>query len=140
MKERCISSTFPNVKTIEIGNYYDIRGELVGILDIFPQLKRLVLKDDRTLHFFKDRGEIKCKVSSPKCLLLQLRTIEVSWSRRSDNIFSSIEILLRYASKLEKMVFRVDRYVGDDSLFLASDKLQKMPRSSANCSIDILQE
>lgn len=140
MKVRCIGSTFPNVKSLEIGRYYDNHGELVGFLDIFPQLKRLVLQDDRTLHYLVDWDELLCKVYFPKCLLPQLRTIKVTW-HDGDIIFSAIEILLKYASKIENMVFRVDRKGrgGANSLILASNKLLKMPRSSANCTIDILQ-
>ncbi|KAG6412535.1 hypothetical protein SASPL_125215 [Salvia splendens] len=72
-------------------------------------------------------------------LLLRLRTIEVTWSE-GYSIFPLIEILLKYASKLEKFVFQIKEIKSpapSDSLLSVSQKLLRMRRSSSNCTVDL---
>lgn len=141
MKRRCIGSSFPNVKSLTIQNRFNDYEQFLGLLEIFPQLKRLVLQDNEHYHSQSDAGShLKFKPNNPKSsFLLQLRTVSITWSE-GDTIFPFIEFLLKYASKLEEIVFRVEETSSStlNPLALASQKLLIMPRFSQNCKIVIL--
>ncbi|XP_057773716.1 F-box/LRR-repeat protein At3g26922-like [Salvia miltiorrhiza] len=149
-----MNSSFPNVKSLELRCCsYDYK-RVVGVLELFPKLERLVLQYQKE-DGHQDHIE---SLNLPESFVLQLRTVDVTWAE-GDDVFPLIEIILKYASKLEKIVFRlietkspsppsdslfVFRLIEtkspsppSDSLFLLSQKLLGMRRSSANCTIDL---
>lgn len=140
MKNRSVHTSFPNVKLLKIGCCHEKYARLVGLLQIFLHLKRIVLQDEIEDFYQDDEEPLEFKVSSylnlPKSFLLQLRTIDVTLDNKG-GIFPFIEILLKYASKLENMVFRVGKSK-PSSLLSAAQKLLRMPRSSCICTIDFL--
>ncbi|XP_057771472.1 F-box/LRR-repeat protein At3g26922-like [Salvia miltiorrhiza] len=142
MTKRCMNSSFPNVKSLQLGFCFNDK-LLVGLLESFPQLKKLVLKCRVGIHEnqeslnFDAKSSLKFEAYPPKSFL-QLRTVEVNWFE-DDNIFPFLEFLLKYASNLEKLVFRVEGIMPSQppskSLFLASQKLLRMPRSSPTAQL-----
>ncbi|KAG6409948.1 hypothetical protein SASPL_127992 [Salvia splendens] len=140
MKMKCTRSAFPNVKSLELRCSLDDYEQVVGILEIFPQLERLVIKNMKKGTLKDDTEPLKFEAILPhESFLLRLRTIEVTWSE-GYGIFPLIEILLKYASKLEKFVFQINEIKSpapSDSLLLVSQKLLRMRRSSSNCTIDL---
>ena len=84
---------------------------------------------------FDAKNSLECSTNVPRSYyLLHLRRVEITWIVHDYSMFPFIKILLKYASKLEKMVFRVFRgsslSVPPESLFLAAQKLLTMPRTS----------
>ncbi|XP_057773289.1 putative F-box protein At1g49610 [Salvia miltiorrhiza] len=138
LKRKCMHSSFPNVKSLELSCCFNDYEQIVNHLEIFPQLERLVLEGVRR-DDYKDKESLKFEANLPNSFLMQLRTIEVTWFN-GYSMFPLIEILLKYASKLERMVFRVEKSIFApsplSSLLLASQTLLRMSRSSPNCKID----
>ncbi|XP_057788552.1 putative F-box protein At1g49610 [Salvia miltiorrhiza] len=145
MRSRCLNSSFPNVKSVQLGYRFNDYEILVSLLEIFPQLKKLVLQPKQKDHYhdgreslsFDDKSYLKFEAKLPKSFVLQLKTIEVTWVD-GDNVFPFLEFLLKYASKLEKMVFRVRKIKSSrpsDFLFLVSKKLLGMPKSSPTAEL-----
>ena len=141
MKMKCTRSSFRNVKSLELRCSLDDYKQVVGILEIFPQLERLVIQKMKKDTLKDDTESLKFAAILPhdQSFLLRLRTIEVTWSE-GYGIFPLIEILLKYASKLEKFVFQIKEIklpAPSDSLLLVSQKLLRMRRSSSNCTVDL---
>ncbi|XP_057771454.1 F-box/LRR-repeat protein At3g03360-like [Salvia miltiorrhiza] len=142
MKMKHMHSSFPNIKSLDLRCcLYDYK-QIVGILEIFPQLERLVLKynkvDRRRVtndQVTSDKESLKFEVNNPESFLLKLRTVEVTWAE-GDGVFSLIEILLKYATKLEKIGFQVE-IKSPNSLLSVSQKLLRMRGFSINCTIDL---
>lgn len=146
MKEKCAVSSFPNVKCLQIGYRVNDHELLVEcLLDVFPQLKTLILLDREEFGAHDGRESLdfdiknfhKFEANLPESFRLELRTVEVTWSM-GDNIFPFIKFVLKYASKLEKIVFRVrlmEPHGQSGALFFASQKLLKMPRSSSSAEL-----
>ena len=143
MKMKCTRSSFRNVKSLELRCSLDDYKQVVGILEIFPQLERLVIQKMKKDTLKDDTESLKFAAILPhdQYFLLRLRTIEVTWSE-GYGIFPLIEILLKYASKLEKIVFQlytIKSPAPSNSLSLVSQKLKGMQRSSTNCTINLTQ-
>ncbi|KAL1552972.1 putative F-box protein [Salvia divinorum] len=139
MKTKCAHSAFPNVKSLDLRCCFNNCTQVVGILEIFPQLERLVIRNMIEDARQDDTESLKFEANLPESFLLRLRTIEVTWSE-SYGIFPLIEILLKYASKLEKIVFQLNEFKSpapSNSLLLVSQRLLRMRRSSSNCTIDL---
>ncbi|KAL1552969.1 putative F-box/FBD/LRR-repeat proteinisoform X1 [Salvia divinorum] len=139
MKMKCAYSAFPNVKSLELRCCVDDYKQVLGILEMFPQLERLKISDKKVVGHQGDTESVKFEANPPESFLLRLRKIEVTWSE-GYTIFPLIEILLKYASKLEKIVFQLNEIKSpatSDSLFLVSQKLLEMRRSSTNCTINL---
>ncbi|XP_057771466.1 putative F-box protein At1g49610 isoform X3 [Salvia miltiorrhiza] len=146
MIKRCMNSSFPNVKSLQLGFCFNYK-LLVGLLESFPQLKKLVLncivgfwmhENQESLNF-DAKSSLKFEAYPPESFL-QLRTVEVIWDEdEDDEVFPFLEFLLKYASNLEKMVFRVRGIMPpkcpSKSLFRASQKLLRMPRSSPTAQL-----
>lgn len=92
MKEKHKPSPFPNANYLElIVSSSQVYEQIVGVLEIFPKLRNLVL-------------ETTCKSTPPlskewwpeferdfsDLFLLQLRTVDVSWNKDDDSIFPLI--------------------------------------------------
>ncbi|XP_057771451.1 F-box protein At5g03100-like [Salvia miltiorrhiza] len=134
MIEGCMNSSSPNIKLLRFR--FNCKKVAVTI-EIFPLSKKLVIKVERcgyndsiwaehyTYHEFEE--------NLPMSFVLQLRTVEYNLVE-GDIIFPCLEFLLKNASSLEKIVFRVKGSVQHsqslESLSRASQKLLKMPRSS----------
>ncbi|XP_047967354.1 F-box/LRR-repeat protein 25-like isoform X6 [Salvia hispanica] len=141
LKMNCVHSAFLNVKSLELRCCFDDYKQVVGVLAMFPRLEKLIIRDKKEEGLQDDTEPLKFEANIPESFLLQLRTIEVTWSERYD-IFPLIEILLKYASKLEKIVFQlyeIKSPAPSNSLSLVSQKLKGMQRSSTNCTINITQ-
>ncbi|KAH6808733.1 hypothetical protein C2S51_026516 [Perilla frutescens var. frutescens] len=144
------SQPFSNIKFLKLNASRVDYEVLVGGLVMFPELKMLVLQDEMVVHHlnylesvkFDAYSSLKFEEYLPTSFLRQLRTVEITWDKDDDSIFPFLEIVLKYARKLEKMVIRVIREEGmmppSDSLFMASQKLLGMPRSSPNCRVSVL--
>ncbi|XP_057771500.1 F-box protein At5g03100-like [Salvia miltiorrhiza] len=140
MIERCMNSSSPNVKSLQLGFYFE-ESYFAGIIEIFPLLKKLVIKftkkdrhdDYREYLGFDSENYLEFEANLPKPFLLQLRIVEVTWIEGAV-IFPFLEFLLKYASKLERIVFRVKGFTSPSHpsklLLLASQKLLRMPKSS----------
>ncbi|XP_057771469.1 F-box/FBD/LRR-repeat protein At5g56420-like isoform X6 [Salvia miltiorrhiza] len=145
MIKRCMNSSFPNVNSLHLGFCFNDYKLLLDLLESFPQLKKLVLEDRREYEIHKTQESLNFDANSylnfeayPPESFLQLRTVEVTWNE-DDKVFPFIEFLLKYASNLEKMVFRVKRTMPPQrpskSLFWVSQKLLRMPRSSPTAQL-----
>ncbi|XP_047964685.1 putative F-box protein At1g49610 [Salvia hispanica] len=135
-------SAFPNVKSLELRCCLDDCKQAVGVLAMFPQLETLVIRGKKEDGLQDDTEPLKFEANIPESFLLRLRTIEVTWSDQGYDIFPLIEILLKYASKLEKIVFQlytIKSPAPSNSLSLVSQKLKGMQRSSTNCTINLTQ-
>ncbi|KAG6409947.1 hypothetical protein SASPL_127991 [Salvia splendens] len=140
LKMKCANSAFQNVKSLELTCcLYDCK-QVVGILEIFPQLERLVIDEIEEAWLLDDTESLKFEENIPESFLLRLRTTEVSYWYEGYGIFPLTEIMLKYASKLEKFVFYLNETespAASDSLFLVSQKLLGMWRSSTNCTFNL---
>ncbi|KAH6769737.1 hypothetical protein C2S52_014540 [Perilla frutescens var. hirtella] len=149
-KRKHLLSPFPNVKFLTLYAICVEYGQIFGLLEIFPKLKMLVLQDESKARpytypkslKFDAKSSLKFEANLPKSFLQQLRAVEITLAESDNSIFPFIEILLKHASNLEKMVIcviRVDRMMpSSDSLILASHKLLGIQRSSPNCRISLL--
>ncbi|KAL1552971.1 putative F-box protein [Salvia divinorum] len=140
MKMKCSRSAFPNVKYLELRCGLHAYKKVVGVLEMFPRLNRLVIRDRKEDGHQDDPESVKFEASLPhESFLLRLRTIDVTWSE-GPGVFPLIEALLKHASKLEEIVFQLNEIklpAPSDSLFLVSQKLLGMRRSSTNCTINL---
>lgn len=141
MKEKHKLSPFPNANYLEHRvSKSQVYEQIVGVLEIFPNLKNLVVETTckSTPPLWKE-GWPMFERNFSDSFLLQLRTVHVSWTKDDDSIFPLIQILLKHASKLEKLVFRENRSKPPrtpwKSLYMASEKLLKMQRSSPNAEL-----
>ncbi|XP_057771462.1 putative F-box protein At1g49610 isoform X1 [Salvia miltiorrhiza] len=145
MIKRCMNSSYPNVKSLELRYCFSDYKLLVGLLESFPQLKKLVIvcsggygtHENRESLNFDAKSYLKFEAYPPKSFL-QLRTVVVTWDE-DDDVFPFLEYLLKYAINLEKMVVNVKGIMPPQlpskSLFLASQKLLRMPRSSPTAQL-----
>lgn len=92
MKKRSTSSSYPNVKSLTMRHHFDDYKQFVGLLGTFPRLNRLVLRDNKR-HFNQNeslnaeaKSYPKLEVNLPESFMVQLRTIDVTWSQ-DNNIF-----------------------------------------------------
>lgn len=127
MRSDGLLQPFSNVKFLSLNYDTCIHESLLRLLEFFLNLKTLVIKD---YGGYCD-SEVKFKPNPSNPFLAELKTVEVTWlSRGRSFIFPFIKILLKHASKLEKLVFRVARTAASDVLLLASKELLGMRRSS----------
>ncbi|XP_057773712.1 F-box/LRR-repeat protein At3g26922-like [Salvia miltiorrhiza] len=130
MIEGCMNSSSPNVKSLQFRFYYTKD----GVIEIFPLSKKLVVNVGERTLCANPNMYLKFEENLPMSFVLQLRTVEVILVEEGDIIFPLLEFLLRNASKLEKIVFRVKGFTRlsrpSESLLRASQRLLKMPRSS----------
>ncbi|XP_047969327.1 F-box/FBD/LRR-repeat protein At1g13570-like isoform X2 [Salvia hispanica] len=139
-----LSQILPSIQHVEYVALSDCCTKEIGAmktkcaLEMFPQLNRLVIEDEKGNSHQDDTESLKFEANLPESFLLRLRTVEVTWSE-GYGVFPLIEILLKYASKLEKIVFQLNEIKSpatSDSLFYVSEKLLRMRRSSSsNCKI-----
>ncbi|XP_057772037.1 F-box/LRR-repeat protein At3g26922-like [Salvia miltiorrhiza] len=149
MKKKHSLSPLSNVKVLNFVSSTQVEMvEMAGLLEIFPNVKRLSLSR-RNYKNNEDSLESE-PINLAKLSLLQLRTIEIACLEGDNFIFPLIKILLKYASKLEKMVFQVG-YLSPELqrvlkmpprpsrrsnyLSCASQKVRKMPRSSPTAQL-----
>ncbi|KAH6756220.1 hypothetical protein C2S53_004319 [Perilla frutescens var. hirtella] len=146
MKEKSLLSTMANVKFLKLIECSFVEYELIaGLLETFPRLKMLVLDQDATKAVqydddpeprkFDAKSHLNFQTNLPNSFLRQLREVKVTWEEGDDSIFPLIQIVLKYASKLEKMAFGVKGTVSSNSLVLASQKLLRMKRSSPTAEL-----
>ncbi|KAL6585136.1 hypothetical protein OROMI_004425 [Orobanche minor] len=134
--EACKGLIPPSMSVVFLSLYVSFEEHIytVGLLEILPKLKKLVIVDHESKHV--DPNTKSFKPNSSKPFLVELRIVDITWNTRDFSIFPLIEIMLRCASKLEKMVFRVKRTMPPSELILTSQtKLLRMPRSSPNAEL-----
>lgn len=129
-------SPFPNVKLLKLNSSFEEYEEIVHLLEIFPGLESLVLQQEKANNTEIDNGKasplkFEENILCSSCLQ-ELRKITIPWDTSENTIFPLIGVLLKYASKLEKMVFRIKQSLSStySSLLLVA-KVQSMPRSSS---------
>ncbi|KAH6756227.1 hypothetical protein C2S53_004326 [Perilla frutescens var. hirtella] len=127
------------VKLLKISSGLIEPNDIVGLLEIFPKLKRLVI--DWTLDAKKqDIGEpfkfdaenyAEPEANILKSFLLQLRTFEITWYSYEASIFELIEFLLNHGTIIEKVVIqkRGNQVVESEDMFLAAQKVVSLQRS-----------
>lgn len=131
---------FPDVVELKLEGCFEEYQQIAGLLAIFPELDRLSLKPDELIkRKSQGREPVKSEARLPNSFLKELRTISITWDESEDSIFPLIEILLKHSSRLEKMVFRLNK-ASSDSLLLqsASEKVLSMPRSSPTAELVFL--
>lgn len=138
-----IRYTFREVKSLKIKYHFNDYEQLLGLINVFPKLNRLLLQDNQ--HHYNQNEPVEFEANSHFKFVFfphQLRIVDITWSE-GEGIFPFLEYLLRYAGKLENMVLRVKEVkpgsAPTDSLLVASQKLLKMPRSSTNCTVHIIR-
>lgn len=133
---RIILPPFPKVERLKLNTCIEECKQIVQLLEIFPQLKTLVLQHKKAKKHFHCKESFEFEANLPNSFLQELRIITITCAEVEDSIFPLIEILLKHASKLEKMVFRVKETPSpSNSSFL---KMIKMTRSSPNAELVFL--
>lgn len=141
LRKKNILSPFPNVRYLKINGILEEYEEIVHLLEIFPKLERLVLKQVKKLANNRQVGNAKASqhkfgANFPDSFLRELCSISIDWMDGQDCVFPLIEMLLKHANELEKMVFTVKESAdSSNSLLLASQKILKMPKSSPTAEI-----
>ncbi|KAL6568244.1 hypothetical protein OROHE_003928 [Orobanche hederae] len=131
---RNVAPLFKSVVFLSLDGFFEDHENIVGLLEIFPKLKTLVILEKYKLLDLK--SEKNSKPNPSESFLVELRRVEVTWNMCDFSLFPLIEILLKYASKLEKMLFRVKRTVPPSELLVTSQtKLLRMPRLSPNAEL-----
>ncbi|KAL6533145.1 hypothetical protein OROMI_027257 [Orobanche minor] len=129
-------SPFLNVNFLKLEYCCEDCNEILHFLGIFPKLERLVLEEKDSS---KCKELAKLEANRPDCFLQELKIVVIRWGACGEEeayMFPFIEILLKYACKLEKMVFRVkDTTPPLKDLVWAFKKLLRMPRSSPNAQL-----
>lgn len=140
MKNVYMLSPFPNVKVLKLNSSFGEYEEIVHLLEIFPELEILVLRQEKANKQFLRPGQDSLKFESEilSSFVQQLRRIMITWGECENSIFPLIEILLKHTSKLEKMVVRLKDTSNPFMLFVASQKVQSMPRSSPTAELIFL--
>lgn len=141
MVDKSMVSPFPNVKTLKLYGRFEEHEKIVNLLEIFPELKKLVLRNTTARKvYYRDyaRGSSMFETSFPSSILQELRSIVITSAEGKDSsVFPLIEILLKYANKLEKMVCRFNE-TAEPSDCLLLQQVMRMPRSSPNVEFTFL--
>ncbi|KAH6811489.1 hypothetical protein C2S51_025251 [Perilla frutescens var. frutescens] len=138
MKEKYLLSPLSSFKFLTINKSVVEYEQIAGLLEIFPELKTIVLQPEN--HFYtRIRANHATSFEQvernlPKSFLQQLRRVEVTWVDEDDkSIFPFVEILLKYASKLQKMASltggeysekddRLEEFAGEKASFLGFEE------------------
>lgn len=115
MKNKHLLPTLSNVNCLELKICCVVEyEEIVDGLEIFPQLRTLAIETEPNLYCPTRAEEAENNLDSetniPKPFLLQLRTVDATWTKGDTSLFPLIEYVLKHASRLEKMVFRKRSY------------------------------
>lgn len=128
MKKKDMLSPFPNVEELRLYGRLEEYEKAVRVLELCPKLQRLVLEYRKASK--KPYGKpAKFKADFPKSFLQKLRTVKATWIKSENSVFRLMKILLKYASKLEKMEIRSSN---PQFLQAAEEKVLRMSRSSQN--------
>ncbi|XP_057772064.1 F-box protein At5g03100-like [Salvia miltiorrhiza] len=140
MKKKYMVLQFPNVEFLmqewDMSVYCLL--DLLGLLEMFPQLKTFVFRLDKALHNLKPI--FRKATTFPRAFLFHLNTVEITWFAEDPSIFESIEYLLRKAPFLHKMVLHLVYYRDNHELFLmAEEKVRSLPRCSPTVELIIIE-
>lgn len=128
MKDRNMLSPFPNVKILKLnGPPFEGYEQIVHLLEILPKLERLILRNKKA--YYHGRKSVEFEENLPDSFLQHLSSVVFTRVEGEDpsTIFPLMKILLKYASKLEKVEFHLKQ--GSNPLLLQF-ALLSMPRSS----------
>ncbi|KAH6816618.1 hypothetical protein C2S51_021438 [Perilla frutescens var. frutescens] len=151
MKGKSSISPLLKVKLLRINGYgLTDPNKLVGLLEIFPKMKMLaidwthdVVKQDMRVPFkFDGENYTKSEANILKSLLLQLRTIEITWYSYKASIFEFIEFLLKHGTMIEKMVIREggSEVVESEDMFVLAQTLVSLQRSFPTVDMQIFSK
>ncbi|KAH6816622.1 hypothetical protein C2S51_021442 [Perilla frutescens var. frutescens] len=134
MKGKYSFSPLLNVKLLRVTCDLIISNRIVGLLEIFPELKMLDIYQRRVRKIrrvMKPGEPLNSEVNAIKSFMMQLRIVEIGWYKYDKSIFEFIEFFLEHAAVLEKMVIqnRGGKNVGSDAMILAAEKLQSLQKS-----------
>ncbi|KAH6756224.1 hypothetical protein C2S53_004323 [Perilla frutescens var. hirtella] len=108
--------------------YASAPNKILGVLEMFPRLTMLVIECDPLKMTLPPSKELDTRKRFG--LLQYLKTIEITWPMYDPSIYHVVEILLRNARMLEKMVFCPLTISSPESMSLVEEKVRSMPRSS----------
>lgn len=142
VKEKGKLPSLPNAKFLKLINWTRECIQVLGAIEICPNLRDLVLETEYRSAKIGDGGSWDKfeRKKFPKPFLHQLRTVDVTWRKGDDSIFPLIQIFLKYAKNLEKMVFRMKKtepYTSWKYKVMVSQKLLRMQRSSSMAKLII---
>lgn len=138
MREEDKFYLFPHVGYLGLNVCSREYKQIVVILEMFPDMRKLVLDTTYKSVPKHIEGSIKFDTGLSYLFLRRLERVDVTWNKGDDSIFPLIQFLLKKGRNLEKMVFR-ERRTGSrtswKSLFMAVQKLVRMPRSSPTAEL-----
>ncbi|KAL6539882.1 hypothetical protein OROHE_011653 [Orobanche hederae] len=146
MKHSGFLVEFSNAKSLYL--YTGEAGEILGVLDMFPNMTKLWVQLDQEVYFRLEKEARLCgvdvndshlsKVALPSPCILHLQRVEITWFTRDASIIPVIQILLQNAHLLEKMVFR-PKY--DRELWvMVEEKVLSLPRSSPTAEVILIKD
>ncbi|KAL8549987.1 hypothetical protein ACS0TY_008709 [Phlomoides rotata] len=126
-------SPLPNVVFLKVGVDLFEPVEMVHLLEIFPNLKMLVIEDQSYLP----RINAEFKTNLTKSFMLQLKIIEIISDFYNSSMFPYVEFLLKHCSMLEKLVVWAKCSTSHSPVRLLeiAERLLRMPRSSPNAEV-----
>ncbi|KAL8549980.1 hypothetical protein ACS0TY_008706 [Phlomoides rotata] len=110
-QKKNLFSPLPNVVLLKVGVHLIKLVEMVRLLEIFPNLKMLILEDQSRLRSRGINAEnySEFKTNLTKSFMLQLKIIEIISDFYNSSMFRYVEFLLKHCSMLEKLVVRAKR-------------------------------
>ncbi|KAL8549979.1 hypothetical protein ACS0TY_008706 [Phlomoides rotata] len=137
-------SPLPNVVYLKVAVDLIELVEMVHLLEIFPNLKMLILEDQSHLHSPDINAEnySEFKTNLTKSFMLQLKIIEIISDFYDSSMFWYVEFLLKHCSMLEKLVVRTKwnkSCLQARSLEIA-ERLLRMSRSSPTAEVIIFNK
>ncbi|KAL8466527.1 hypothetical protein ACS0TY_035558 [Phlomoides rotata] len=131
--KKYLLSPFPNVKFLKLEVCNIEVSDMTNLLGIFPNVMMLVIDDyggspEKLLEF---------EIELSNSFLLRLKTIHITSPLSDPSIFGVIELLLKHATMLEKLVIRKWGMGSRKFPVKAAKKLLSMPRSSPTAQVII---
>ncbi|KAL8549975.1 hypothetical protein ACS0TY_008702 [Phlomoides rotata] len=133
-------SPLPNVVflKVEVDDLIELV-EMVHHLEIFPNLKMLVIEDQSYPPGINAENYSEFKTNLTKSCMLQLKIIEITSNFYNSSMFRYVEFLLKHCSMLEKLVVQTISRLQARSLEIA-ERLLRMPRSSPTAEVIIFNK
>lgn len=106
MKCKNMLPPFPDVVELCLASCFDEYEHIACLLGVFPKLDRLFLQTEKRC---KRKWHGKYEAHLPNSFLNELRTIMITWDEGEDSVFPLLEILMKHARGLERMVLRIEK-------------------------------
>ncbi|KAL8466528.1 hypothetical protein ACS0TY_035559 [Phlomoides rotata] len=137
--KKCLLSPFPNVKFLKL-EFYDIEpSDMMNLLGVFPNLKMLVIENTGESPLFNVEKFLEIEINFSNPFLLPLKTVHITSTLTKPSVFRVIELLLKHATMLEKLVIRVewDKRCPKFPFKAAKVLLKNMPKSPLTAEVII---